>query len=366
MNPISEAPIGALNKLTASPGTRSGDSAARVVMSQRAFPTRRTWCGYRCQIIKAGQAQFKALVFDQNSAKIVSYDTTRRFVHKTVDIDLLEFSKLRPKGPIDEPSILEVDVLRNAKRVVQPLTVRSLQDTHPTRYEIVLGERWWLAAQQAGLHRIDIEVCDDLSNDAVRALLRDAAKRGGEGSPLARARRCSELLSQKLTQEEVALRMHLSRTQVAHLVRLLKLAPDIQMLVESGRLKPGPARALVGLAPTRQRYYAREFIEGRMSTQDIERAAATEKSSGRSNIRYGSKVEKRSPQASAGQLSVALRQAPHPDPDVARLEGQIGESTGLATEIDWDPSTHRGVAVFAFSSLEEFEGLLSRLGIDQE
>lgn len=283
-------------------------------------------------------------------------------MQKTVDIDLLNFSELRPKGPLDQPPIAEVEVLRESGRSIQPIVVRTLYATNPAQYEIVIGEHWWLAAQQAGLHRVDIEIRDDLSNDEVRSLLREAARRGGEGGVLDQAHRCAELLSQNLTQAQVAARMNLTRTQVAHLVRLLKLAPDIQALLEAGRLKPGPARALVGLPPSRQRFYAREFIEGHMTTQDIEREVAGEKKTGRSYTGRSSRAAVPGHKPSQG-APVALRQGPHPDPDIARMEEQIGESTGLSTEIHWDPTTHKGVAVFTFSSLGEFDGLLSRLGI---
>lgn len=287
-------------------------------------------------------------------------------MHKSVDIDLLEFSKLRPKSALDQPSAAEVEVLRASGRSIQPIVARTLLGSSPSRYEIILGERWWLAAQQAGLHRIEIEIRDDLSNDEVLALLRDANKGRGEGSSLDRARRCAELLATGRTQEDVAAAMNLSRTQVAHLVRLLKLAPEVQALLGTGTLKTGPARALVGLPVARQRYFAREFVGGRMSTREIERAAAAEKRGGRSLARQDTKTASLASVSSANRRSIILRQAPHPDPDIARVEGQMGESTGLVTEIQWDPDARRGAAIFSFSSLEEFEGLVARLGIGQE
>ena len=87
-----------------------------------------------------------------------------------LELDRLFLSARRPPRPLPWPTTAEVETVRELG-FVDPVTVRAIPATRPTRYEIVSGEKQWLAAQQAGLPKIAAFVRDGLDDEEVRRLL---------------------------------------------------------------------------------------------------------------------------------------------------------------------------------------------------
>ena len=155
-------------------------------------------------------------------------------------------------------SITEVGLL-------QPIVVRPLGND---RFELVMGERRWRAAQQAGLTVIPAIVRETESHDLLRDALLENLHRA-QLNPLEEAAAYQQMLEDfGCTQEELASRIKRSRPQISNTIRLLRLPPIVQRRVAAGVLSAGHARALLALpdAAQQERLAQRVVAEGLVGT----------------------------------------------------------------------------------------------------
>ena len=187
-----------------------------------------------------------------------------------VDIDLLSPSHVQPRRVMDEPRLQALAASIKANGVIQPIVVRKVGG----RYQIIVGERRWRAAQLAGMSRVPIVVRDVPAGDAQQllevALVENIQRE--DLNPIEEAdayRRLSDEF--QLSQEAIAMAVGKDRTSIANYLRLLKLPDEVRAEVESGRLSMGHARALLGLADeAAQRRVAREVIGRGLSVRETE------------------------------------------------------------------------------------------------
>jgi ParB family chromosome partitioning protein len=151
--------------------------------------------------------------------------------------------------------------------IIQPLVVRRTGE----RFQIVAGERRWRAAQKAGLHRVPC-IVKDVSQDEVWELSLIENIQREELNPIEEANAYKNLLeSRELTQEEVAHRVGKDRSSITNALRLLKLPPEIQKLVEEEKLAMGHARALLSVDSVEQQLMlAREITTRELSVRETE------------------------------------------------------------------------------------------------
>ena len=175
-----------------------------------------------------------------------------------------------PKQPRQVFDDAALDELAHSLREVgflQPVVVRPA----PWGYELVMGERRWRAARQAGFTTIPAIVRE--TNDDV--LLRDALLENlhrEQLNPLEEGAAYAQLLEEfGVTHEELAKRIGRSRSQVSNTIRLLHLPPSVQLKVAAGVLSAGHARALLGLedASAQERLAQRIVAEG-LSVRAVE------------------------------------------------------------------------------------------------
>jgi ParB family chromosome partitioning protein len=162
-------------------------------------------------------------------------------------------------------SIAEVGLL-------QPVVVRPLEDD---RYELIMGERRWRAAQEAGLATIPAIVRETPDDVMLRDALLENLHRS-QLNPLEEAAAYAQLLSDfGATHEELAQRIHRSRPQISNTLRLLNLPPSVQAKVAAGVLSAGHAKAILGLesAEAMDALAHRVVAEG-MSVRSTEEAVA--------------------------------------------------------------------------------------------
>ena len=134
----------------------------------------------------------------------------------------------------------------------------------PGRYELVMGERRWRAAQEAGLDTIPAIVRETEDDDLLRDALLENLHRS-QLNPLEEAAAYEQLLEDfGCTHDELAERIGRSRPQITNTLRLLKLPPAVQRRVAAGVLSAGHARALLGLddAEAQDRLAQRIVAEG--------------------------------------------------------------------------------------------------------
>ncbi|MGH8327702.1 MAG: ParB/RepB/Spo0J family partition protein [Steroidobacteraceae bacterium] len=250
----------------------------------------------------------------------------------------------QPRQAFDEAAL---DELAHSLREVgfqQPVVVRPLghddtPDGAPHRYELVMGERRWRAAQQAGFKTIPA-IVRETSDDA---LLRDALLENlhrEQLNPLEEGAAYAQLLEEfGATHDELAKRIGRSRSQVSNTIRLLNLPASIQLKVAAGVLSAGHARALLGLPQRRQQIevallVARKSLSVRETENLVRRM-----------------IEPRREQ-NAGTASVTV------DPNIARLQEELAEKLGARVNIEHGRTGH-GRVVIRYNNLDELDGILS-------
>jgi ParB family chromosome partitioning protein len=193
-----------------------------------------------------------------------------------IPVERLQPNPHQPRHVFDEEAIEELAASIRRHGVLQPLLV---SEDGEDRYRIITGERRWRAARRAGLRAVPAVVRERLEDAAQLelALVENLQRR--DLTPLEEARAFDSLRSSLgLTQAEIAERVAMDRSTVANALRLLKLAPEIQILVEEGALSAGHARTLLAFADDATRLlWARRVVDTGLSVRDLERAAAEQR-----------------------------------------------------------------------------------------
>lgn len=171
------------------------------------------------------------------------------------------------------------DLIASVRRhgVLQPVVVRRAGD----RFELVVGERRWRAAREAGLASIPAVVADIAPRDRLELALVENVQRR-DLNPIELAHAFQTLVESGATQEEVGERVALDRSTVANHLRLLDLSRELQQDVEEGRLSVGHAKALLQISHPEQRLRVRDrVVQEGLSVRATEEAARSQGSSRR-------------------------------------------------------------------------------------
>ncbi len=225
-------------------------------------------------------------------------------------VDHIEPSPSQPRRSFPESDLAELAASISQHGVLQPVLVSEAAGGH---YRLVAGERRWRAARMAGLATVPAIVREHLEEDRhlELALVENLQRR--DLTPLEEARAFEQLrVGLGLSQADIAQRVGIDRSTVANALRLLRLPPDLQEMVEDGSLTAGHARALLAFASDDdRRSWAKRAVEAGLSVRDLERAAAQ----GRST-RAGSR-----------------RQVPAQDPNLRVAEERLSLHLGVKVEI---------------------------------
>jgi ParB family transcriptional regulator, chromosome partitioning protein len=179
---------------------------------------------------------------------------------------------VQPRQVFDEDAMAELVHSIREVGLLQPVVVRQ---TGPHSYELVMGERRWRAAMEAGLPAIPAIVRATGDPDMLRDALLENLHRS-QLNPLEEAAAYAQLLEDfGCTHDELAARIGRSRPQISNTIRLLKLSPAVQRRVAAGVLSAGHARSLLGVEdPDQQdRLAARVVAEG-ISVRGLEEIVA--------------------------------------------------------------------------------------------
>ncbi|WP_183097835.1 ParB/RepB/Spo0J family partition protein [Nocardioides pelophilus] len=179
---------------------------------------------------------------------------------------------VQPRQVFDEEAMAELVHSVREIGLLQPIVVRELS---PGSYELIMGERRWRAAQQAGLEKIPAIVRQTEDSDMLRDALLENLHRS-QLNPLEEAAAYSQLLEDfGCTHDVLAQRIGRSRPQISNTLRLLKLSPAVQRRVAAGVLSAGHARALLAIedADIQDRLAQRVIAEG-ISVRGLEEIVA--------------------------------------------------------------------------------------------
>jgi len=190
-----------------------------------------------------------------------------------IPVDRLKPNPQQPREIFDEAGLEELTASIRRHGILQPLLV---SEAGADRYVIITGERRWRAARRAGIRVVPAVIRERLEDvDQLELALVENLQRR-DLTPLEEARAFEQLrTSLGLTQADIAERVAMDRSTVANALRLLKLSPEIQVLVDQGRLSAGHARTLLAFSDESARLgWAQRVIETGLSVRELERAAA--------------------------------------------------------------------------------------------
>ena len=204
-----------------------------------------------------------ALFGDQTDENLV----TKKQSTKKVPIANIERNKYQPRLNFDESKLNELASSIKKNGIIQPIAVRKKKNESEI-YEIVAGERRWLAAQRAGLHEIPIVELDLDDRETLEVAIVENIQRE-DLNVIEEAKGYKRLQDEfGYDQEKIAKFMAKSRSHISNTLRLLTLPSDIVMMLQQGEITAGQARPLVGLPNASS--IAEEIVSKKLSARSIE------------------------------------------------------------------------------------------------
>jgi len=256
-----------------------------------------------------------------------------------IPIEFIQPGKYQPRAYFSEESIAELSDSIKAQGIIQPIVLRPIADE---RYEIIAGERRWRAAQLAGLTKVPavIRTVDDDSALAM-SLIENIQRE--DLNPLEEASALQRLIDDfQFTHQEVANALGKSRSAVTNTLRLTQLSPPVAEMLVAGDLEMGHARALLTLEAKEQVVVAKQVVAKGLNVRQTEEL-----------IRAARKF------TADGPLK------PAQDADTKRLEHNLGQTLGQPVQIRHSKKG-AGKLLISYSSLDELDGILSKMGYKDE
>ena len=183
------------------------------------------------------------------------------------NISDLSPNKFQPRTYFNETKLEELANSIKKNGIIQPIAVRE-DKVDPGRYEIIAGERRWIAAQKAGLHDVPIIILDLDDNEALEVAIVENIQRDDLNS--IEEAKAYQRLSEEFgyDHEKIAHFMSKSRSHISNTLRLLTLPTDVIAMVEEGDLTAGQARPLIGIASASS--IAEEIVAKKLSARSVE------------------------------------------------------------------------------------------------
>ncbi|MDB9923295.1 ParB/RepB/Spo0J family partition protein [Candidatus Pelagibacter sp.] len=176
-------------------------------------------------------------------------------------------NKYQPRKIFDEDNLNDLTNSIKERGILQPIIVRKSSDDR-SKFEIIAGERRWLAAQKAGLHNVPVVIteADDLKSLEF-AIVENVQRH--DLNPLEEAQGYKRLIEEfSYDQEKVSKFIGKSRSHITNSLRLLALPDGVIKLIETQQLTAGHAKILVGLKNAE--FVASKIIEKKLSVRQAE------------------------------------------------------------------------------------------------
>ena len=245
-------------------------------------------------------------------------------------IEQLQRGFYQPRVAFDPEALDTLAASIETQGILQPVVVRSLGNQ---RYEILSGERRWRAAQLVGLDKVPVVVKEVSDEDAIAIALIENIQRE-DLNPVEEAVGLKRLQDEfGLSKEQIAAAVGRSRSAVANSLRLLNLHSDVQAMLGQGQIEVGHAKVLLGLESSEQVKAARQVAKRGLSVRQTE-------------------VLVKGWSADKGAL-------PHKDPNVSRLEQDLGDRLGARVRIHHQLNG-RGRLEIQYTTLDELDGILKK------
>ena len=249
-------------------------------------------------------------------------------INKLSISDLLS-NKFQPRKTFNKDSLQDLTNSIQERGIIQPIIVRKSSD-NSSKYEIIAGERRWLAAQKAGLHEVPVVITnvDDLKSLEF-AIVENVQR--NDLNAIEEALGYQRLIEEfSYDQEKVAKFIGKSRSHIANFLRLLTLPETVLNLIETKRLTPGHAKILVGL--DNAEFIANKIVEKNLSVRQAE------------NFVKIFKIKKKSVKTSK-------------DANLQALESSIIEKIGLNALIK-NKKNNTGTLVLEYKDLDQLNKII--------
>ena len=238
-------------------------------------------------------------------------------------------NKFQPRKNFDEENLDDLTNSIKERGVIQPIIVRK-SATENSKFEIIAGERRWLAARKAGLHDIPVVVteADDLKSLEF-AIIENVQRH--DLNPLEEAQGYKRLIDEfSYDQEKVSKFIGKSRSYITNTLRLLNLPSEILQFIEQKKISAGHAKILVGLENAL--FVANKIIEKKLSVRQTE------------NFVKIFKKRKKSYNLSK-------------DPNISQLEQSISDKIGLSVSIK-NNKKNKGTITFSYHEIDQLNKII--------
>ena len=238
-------------------------------------------------------------------------------------------NKFQPRKNFDEESLEDLTNSIKERGVIQPIIVRE-QHSNNSQYEIIAGERRWLAAQKAGLHDIPVVITnvDDLKSLEF-AIVENVQRH--DLNPLEEAQGYKRLIDEfSYDQEKVSKFIGKSRSYITNSLRLLNLPTEVLKLLEEKKISAGHCKILVGL--DNASFLASKIVEKKLSVRQAE------------NLVKSLKTTKN-----------FLRKSI--DPNIQDLEKSISDKIGLSVTIK-NNKRNKGTITFSYKEIDQLNKII--------
>ena len=194
-------------------------------------------------------------------------DATKKLETNKVSIKDLSRNKFQPRKYFSKENLQELTNSIKEQGLIQPIVVRPDKSSEE-KYEIIAGERRWLASQNAGLHEVPIVILDvDDAKSLEFAIVENVQRQ--DLNPIEESRGYQKLIDEfNYNQDKLSKFIGKSRSYIANSLRLLSLPQDILLMVEKGHLSAGHARSLIGLQNSVD--IAKKIVQKKLSVRQTE------------------------------------------------------------------------------------------------
>ncbi len=237
-------------------------------------------------------------------------------------------NKFQPRKIFDEDSLNDLEKSIKERGIIQPIIVRKSNEE--SKYEIIAGERRWLAAQKAGLHEVPVVVTEADDLKSLEFAIVENVQRN-DLNPLEEAQGYQRLINDfSYDQEKVSKFIGKSRSYITNCLRILTLPSDVLNLIETKKLSTGHAKILVGLENAS--FVAQKIIEKKLSVRQSENFVKIFKKKKGFYIKTN-------------------------DPNIQNLEKSISDRIGLNVSIK-NSKKNKGTITFMYHDIEQLNKII--------
>jgi len=249
-------------------------------------------------------------------------------INKLPIIDLVR-NKFQPRKNFDKENLEELSNSIKERGIIQPIIVRE-SDDQKNKYEIIAGERRWIAAQNAGLHEVPVVITEANDLKSLELAIVENVQRH-DLNPIEEANGYQRLIYDfKYDHEKVAKFIGKSRSHISNCLRLLSLPKEVIELISNNKLSQGHAKVLVGLENAF--FVAKKIIDKKLSVRQAE------------NLVRVFKTKK-------------IQKFVYQDPNLKQLENSLKDKIGLNVLIK-NKKNNSGSISFEYKDIDQLNRLI--------